>query len=90
MFNELAVTPYRLARPGHVTRLDRCDAMGYSAYDQLTPAQSASYPPRGRFFAAVRYACTVGIKRGMVPPSGAPTRSDTATLLSEGIAHVAG
>lgn len=80
MFNELAVDAYHLARSGHVTRWDRCAAMGYSAYDGQGAKVKTDYPPRARMFRAVRDACTNGIARGLVPPSGAPTQRDTALL----------
>jgi hypothetical protein len=86
MFNELAVTPYRLAKPGHVTRWDRCLAMGYSAYDGLSAEMKSDLPTRARFFRAVRSACTNGIARGLVPPSGAPSQHDTSLLLAEALA----
>jgi hypothetical protein len=86
IFNELAVAPYHLAKPGHVTRWDRCVAMGYSGYDGLTAAAKSSFPPRSRFFQAVRTACTNGIARGLVPQSGAPSGQDTALLLREALA----
>lgn len=86
IFNELAVAPYHLAKPGHVTRSDRCLAMGYSTYDGMTAAQKNGFPPRSRFFQAVRSACANGIARGLVPPSGAPSSQDTALLLREALA----
>jgi hypothetical protein len=87
IFNELAVTRYHLAKPGHATRWDRCVAMGYSGYDGLTAQIRSEFPPRARFFRAVRSACTNGVTRGMVPPSGAPSTNDTALLLREALAN---
>jgi hypothetical protein len=87
IFTELAVNPYHLARPGAVTRRDRCLAMGYSGYDAQKPAVKRNLPPRSRFFRAVREACTNGIARGLVPPSGAPTRRNTALLMGEALSH---
>jgi hypothetical protein len=84
---ELAVNPYHLARHGAVTRWDRCVAMGYSFYDTQKPAVQRDMPPRSRFFRAVREACTNGIARGLVPPSGAPTRRNTALLMGEALSH---
>jgi hypothetical protein len=69
VFDELAVA-YDLAEPGKATRWDRCVAMGYSGWD--AQPTKAGLPPRERFFRAMREVCTVGIKRGIVPPSGAP------------------
>jgi hypothetical protein len=69
VFNELAVA-YDLAEPGKATRWDRCVAMGYSGWDAQPTKEGL--PPRERFFRAMRDVCTVGIKRGIVPPSGAP------------------
>jgi hypothetical protein len=68
-FNELAVV-YELAEPGEATRWDRCVAMGYSGWDAQPTKEGL--PPRERFFRAIREVCTVAIKRGIVPPSGAP------------------
>jgi hypothetical protein len=70
VFNELAVTEYHLAEPGHVTRWDRCVAMGYSGWD-AQPAQ-AGLPPLDVARRALREMCTVGIERGIIPESGAP------------------
>jgi hypothetical protein len=69
VFNELAVA-YDLAEPAKATRWDRCVAMGYSGWDAQPTKEGL--PPRERFFSAIREVCTVGIKRGIVPPSGAP------------------
>jgi hypothetical protein len=68
VFNELAVSPYHLAAPGEVTGWDRCVAMGYSGWDAQVSKEGL--PPRELFFKAVRQACSVGIKRGIVPASG--------------------
>jgi hypothetical protein len=78
-FNELAVNRYHLAKPGKVTRWERCVAMGYSGYDAARP--ETSLPARDRFFRAVRRACTVGVKRGLVPRSGAPTVKALSRLI---------
>ena len=75
-FNELAVQTYRLATPGKVTRLDRCLAMGYSAWD--AQPDKANLPPRPLFRHAVRAACAIGIKRGIIPASGAPVPNSPA------------
>jgi hypothetical protein len=69
-FNELAVSPYHLAKPGHVSRWHRCVAMMYSAWD--AQASKTTLPPRQLWLRASRAACTVGIERGIVPKSGAP------------------
>jgi hypothetical protein len=84
IFTELAVVPYRLKRTAAaVTRFDRCLAMGFSAYD-ATPAEvKQASPPRATFFRIVRRACTIGIRRGLIPESGAPSRSTTAALLRQ-------
>jgi hypothetical protein len=87
IFTELAITQYQLAQRGHVTRWDRCAAMGYSAYDAQTAKVKNDLIPRSRMFRAVRDMCTIGIARGLVPPSGAPTRRDTALLLSEALSR---
>jgi hypothetical protein len=87
VFTELAVNPYHLARQGAVTRLDRCLAMGYSGYDAQKPAVKRDFPARSRFFRAVREACTNGIALGLVPPTGAPTRRNTALLMREALSH---
>jgi hypothetical protein len=87
VFNELAVTPYHLAKQGHVTRWHRCVAMGYSGYDAQSAEMNRALPPRAQFFPAVREACTNGIARGLVPPSGAPSQRDTALLLREALAE---
>ena len=85
VFTELAITEYHLARPGHVTRWDRCAAMGYSGYDALPAKVKSGLIPRARMFRAVRTMCAIGIARGLVPPSGAPTRRNTALLLAEAL-----
>lgn len=86
IYTGLAVSPYHLAKPGHVTRWDRCVAMGYSGYDAQTAASKSTLPPRADFFRAVRVACTNGIARGLVPASGAPSPRDTGLLLREALA----
>jgi hypothetical protein len=70
VFNELAVSEYHLAQPAKITRWHRCVAMGYSAFDARP--EKAGLPPRDLMRRAVRDVCTVGIRRGIVPPSGAP------------------
>jgi len=64
------VAQHHVARPGHVTRWDRCIAMGYSAWD-MRPSTTHK-PPRDLFRRVVREACTVGITRGIVPRAGSP------------------
>ena len=66
IFNELAVTPYHLAKPGHVTRWDRCVAMGYSGYDGQSAKMKSDFPPRARFFRSVARART-GSREGWSP-----------------------
>jgi hypothetical protein len=70
IYNELAVSRYHLAKPGKVTRLQRCFAMGYGGFD-AQPVKDG-LPPRNVFFEAVRKACRAGMKRGLIPPSGVP------------------
>jgi hypothetical protein len=85
LFTELAFSQYHLARTrSTVTRLDRCVAMGLSAYD--AHHASDAYPPRPRWTVAVRRACTTGIRRGLVPPSGAPSEPVVKALLDEALA----
>jgi hypothetical protein len=75
-FTELAVSRYHLARPGHVTRWHRCVAMGYSGWDgQRT---KTSLPRRDLYQRAIRTACTTGVRRGIVPASGAPVAGSAA------------
>jgi hypothetical protein len=76
IFNELATGRYHLAEPGRATRWHRCVAMGYSAWDGQP--SGAQRPPRNLYRRAVREACTVGIRRGIVPPSGAPVTNSAA------------
>ena len=86
LFDELAVTQYRLAKPGEVTRWDRCVAMGYSGWDAQPSKESL--PPRETFRRAVRETCTVGIERGIVPASGAPvTDSSEGAALQQLLAE---
>jgi hypothetical protein len=70
IYTELAVDQYHLAPEGEVTRWHRCVAMGYGGFD-AQPSKSG-LPPRDQFRRAVRSLCTVAIKRGLIPPSGAP------------------
>jgi hypothetical protein len=76
MFNELAVGPYHLAKAGHVTRLHRCLAMSYSAYDGLPPG--GDLPTRDVWQRISRKVCTTAIKRGIIPESGAPISDSDA------------
>jgi hypothetical protein len=69
-YTELATTQYHLAKPGRVTRFDRCVAMGYAGYD--AQPSSRRLPPHDRYRRAVRDVCREGIVRGLVPASGAP------------------
>jgi hypothetical protein len=75
-FNELAVSQYHLAKPGHVTRWHRCVAMMYSAWDGQ--ASKTKLPPRDLWRRTSREACTVGIERGIIPTSGAPAPETVA------------
>lgn len=75
-FNELAVSQYHLAKPGHVTRWHRCVAMSYSGFDGQP--SGAGLPPRDSARRAFREVCTVGIKRGIIPDSGAPALGSAA------------
>jgi hypothetical protein len=70
-FNELAVTKYHLAKPGHVTRWDRCVAMSYGGWE-AAHAEAQTLPSREVFFKAARDACRAGIAEGVIPPSGVP------------------
>jgi hypothetical protein len=70
VYNELAVAQYHLARPGNVTRLHRCVAMGFGGWDAQPVKEGL--PPRDLFFEAVRKACRLANGRGLIPPSGAP------------------
>jgi hypothetical protein len=70
-FSDLAVNRYQLAKPGRVTRWHRCVAMAYSGWD-AQPEQAAAEATK-LFRLASRTACTAGVKRGIVPESGAPT-----------------
>jgi hypothetical protein len=85
VFNELAIKRYHLAASGHATRQDRCYAMGYSGYDALPQKIKNDYPPRPRFFHVIRDACTTGIAHGLVPNSGAPSRNNTALLITDAL-----
>lgn len=69
-FNELAVDTYKLAKPGKVTRWHRCVAMAYSGWD--AQPEEAGEDARALWQRASRRACTLGIKRGIVPASGVP------------------
>jgi hypothetical protein len=85
LFTELAVSQYHLARSARrVTRLDRCVAMGLSAYD--ADHETDPYPPRPRWAQAVRRACATGIRRGLVPASGAPREPVVRALMDEALA----
>jgi hypothetical protein len=82
-FSELAVR-YRLAASAKTaTRWDRCVAMGLSGYDELQSKDAL--PSRSLWRLAVRRACTIGIRRGLVPPSGAPSVSTTRALMLEAV-----
>jgi hypothetical protein len=72
VFNELAVSQYHLAKPGHVTRWHRCVAMSYEAWDGQASKTRPGMPPRDLWRRTSREACTIGIKRGIIPQSGAP------------------
>jgi hypothetical protein len=85
VFTELAVKRYHLAAAGHVTRADRCLAMGYSGYDALPQKTKNDYPARARMFRLIRDACVTGIESGLVPSSGAPTRRNMALMLNDAI-----
>jgi hypothetical protein len=85
LFTELAVSQYHLASTARlVTRLERCIAMGLSAYD--ADHARDSYPPRPRWAAAVRRACATGVRRGLVPASGAPREPVVRALMDEALA----
>jgi hypothetical protein len=75
-FNELAVSQYHLAKPGHVTRWHRCVAMMYSAWD--AQASKTTLPPRELWRRTSHEACTAGIERGIVPQSGSPAPETVA------------
>jgi len=85
LFTELAVSQYHLASTARlVTRLERCIAMGLSAYD--ANHEKDPYPPRPRWAAAVRHACATGVRRGLVPASGAPRTSVVRALMDDALA----
>jgi hypothetical protein len=86
-FNELAVSRYHLAKPGEVTRLDRCLAMGYSGWEAAR--YKTTVPRRAVFFRAVREACAVGIARQIVPASGAPVPNSRASAELQQLLRVA-
>jgi hypothetical protein len=86
IYNTAAVDTYHLARPGHVSRWDRCVAMGYREYDSQTAKVKNYYRSRTHFFQSIRRMCTVGIARGLIPASGAPTRQEMTILLRETLA----
>jgi hypothetical protein len=84
MFTELAVSPYRLAPAAKlVTRWDRCVAMGYAGYDAQQEEIKKGLPARATFFATVRRACSIGIRRRLIPPSGAPSVPVLQMLMAE-------
>jgi hypothetical protein len=69
-YNELAVYQYHLASEEHVNRWHRCVAMGWAGYD--AQPSKAGLPPREKVTRAVCTACTTALRRGLLPPSGAP------------------
>lgn len=77
---ELAVHRYALASSAAtVTRWDRCVAMALSAYD----AMGSLRRPRTTYAAGIRRDCARGIRLGLVPPSGAPSRAVTQRLFAD-------
>jgi hypothetical protein len=86
IFTELAVSPYHLARSkSQVTRWDRCVAMGLSGYDAQQRRVKDGLPPRAIFVRAVREACTIGVRRGLIPESGVPSLDVLRSLMAEAI-----
>jgi hypothetical protein len=70
VFDELAVTEYRLAKEGEVTPWDRCVAMGYGGWD--AQPSKANLPERQAYRLAIREACTLAVERGIMPAQGFP------------------
>jgi hypothetical protein len=70
LYDELAVD-YGLARPGKTTRWHRCVAMAIGGWEAAR-RDGASMPPKADWERAARLGCTEGVKRGLVPASGAP------------------
>jgi hypothetical protein len=86
IFTELAVSPYHLAQSkSQVTRWDRCVAMGFSGYDAQQQRVKEGLPPRAVFVRAVRQACTIGMRRGVIPESGAPSVDVLRSLMAQAI-----
>ena len=84
IFTELAVSPYHLAQSkSQVTRWDRCVAMGFSGYDAQQQRVKEGLPPRAVFVRAVRQACTIGMRRGLIPESGAPSVNVLRSLMAQ-------
>ena len=77
VFNELAVSRYHLAKAGQVTRWQRCVAMAYSGWDAAAPA-GAGEPSLDVARRALRETCTIAVKRGIIPASGAPVTDSAA------------
>jgi hypothetical protein len=89
VFTELAVSPYHLARSNsEVTRWDRCLAMGFSGYDAQQQRVKEGLPSRALFMRAVRQACTIGVRRGLIPESGAPSVDVLRSLMAQAIKAV--
>jgi hypothetical protein len=84
-FSELAVRYRLVASANKATRWDRCVAMGLSGYDAQT--SKARLPSRVLWARAVRRACTIGVHRGLVPKSGAPSAAMTRALMLQALAY---
>jgi hypothetical protein len=84
-FTELAVRYQLAAAANQATRWDRCVAMGLSGYD--AQSSRAGLPSRELWERAVRRACAVGVRRGLVPNSGAPSTATTRALMLEALAY---
>jgi hypothetical protein len=61
--------------------------MGLSGYDAQQLA--VDVPPRTLWVRAVRYACTNGLRRGLIPPSGAPKQAVVSALMRDALRAVA-
>jgi hypothetical protein len=86
IFTELAVSPYHLARStSQVTRWDRCVAMGFSGYDAQQQKVKEGLPPRAVFARVVRSACTIGVRRRLIPRSGVPSLDVLRSLMAQAI-----
>jgi hypothetical protein len=85
--NDLAVHTYRLKKTvSAVTVWDRCASTLYSVYDATPPGQGM--PERPFWVRVAGLACTIGLQRGQVPPSGYVSGDTAAALVREAAAKL--